>query len=527
MEAKYEMDMQTNFLILDGKCNASSNYASKMILGNNILGLLKVELRSVDDKDYFYYNITSKDSLFNIYENKLLDYLTLKNILIKIINILERSDDYLLEEECFLLKPEFIYIDQDSEEPFLCYYVDYKEPLIEQFSRLLEYFMNKVDYKDEKAVLLVYALYKITKGSNITFEHLKEELHKDIASQESDYKATNQENDLEKDCYNTDYSSFDSQPTYRNMQGSFNENNSSGNKSRNLLEKDNDKDFNAFNSTSTYTNTISDLDQFRDEKEVLKFSKSSYIIAAILVVIITGIFITIFQTKLLYNSFGTQIDIVKLVCFIIIMACITGLILSKVFHKDRKIVQVIPNDSNLGQFYSQSNLNSKSYESLDNTDINNYQAFSHENTTDSDYQNPDNNNYQRLSNNNYSTEILKRSIDEEDNKTVILADLRMNQKTYYLESIDNNEDIYINLIPFIIGKNEKGVNHRINDPSVSRFHARLLLCDEKITITDLGSTNGTYINGEEIKEHTPYDLSVNDVVSLSKCGFTLKEKQQE
>lgn len=112
MEAKYEMDMQTNFLILDGKCNASSNYASKMILGNNILGLLKVELRSVDDKDYFYYNITSKDSLFNIYENKLLDYLTLKNILIKIINILERSDDYLLEEECFLLKPEFIYIDQ-------------------------------------------------------------------------------------------------------------------------------------------------------------------------------------------------------------------------------------------------------------------------------------------------------------------------------------------------------------------------------------------------------------------------------
>ena len=45
----------------------------------------------------------------------------------------------------------------------LCYSVDYNEPLIIQFSKLIEYFMNKVDYKDEKAVLLVYALYKITK----------------------------------------------------------------------------------------------------------------------------------------------------------------------------------------------------------------------------------------------------------------------------------------------------------------------------------------------------------------------------
>ena len=40
--------------------------------------------------------------------------------------------------------------------------------------------MNKVDYKDEKAVLLVYALYKITKESNITLERVKEEIYKDV-----------------------------------------------------------------------------------------------------------------------------------------------------------------------------------------------------------------------------------------------------------------------------------------------------------------------------------------------------------
>ncbi len=507
MEAKYIMDMQTNFLILDGKDNTSNNYASKMIVNNNIGGLLNVELRSIDDKDYFYYNITSKESLFNIYENKLLRYTTLKNVLIKIIEILERSSDYLLDEEGFILKPEYIYINQVREEPFLCYYVDYKKPLIEQFCKLLEYFMNKVDYKDEKAVLLVYALYKITKESNITYGHLKDELYKDIGGSKADYTLASQEKDLEINYDKADYNALDFQSTYKSSQGIPMENNPQENRFRNLVDENN-------------------------EKEELKFSKSSYIIAGISIVLITITFIAMFQTKVLYNSFGNQIDMIKLACFIIIMATIEGLILSKVFHKDRRIVKVVANKSYYKESYSQANLNKSSYESQQykgKEDINidsNYNSFTNSYNYTSLNEDTMNNNINTPQDDNYKTEILSNSIDdtdEEDNKTEILEDFGINIKTYYLESLDNNEDILINQFPFIIGKNRKGVNYRLDEPSVSRFHARFFLTNENITIIDLGSTNGTYVNGEKIVEHSHYNLSVNDVVSFSKCRFILKE----
>src|SRR5579859_3328515 len=35
---------------------------------------------------------------------------------------------------------------------------------------------------------------------------------------------------------------------------------------------------------------------------------------------------------------------------------------------------------------------------------------------------------------------------------------------------------------------------------VSRKHAKIMVADGKITIEDLGSTNGTFVNGEKIKQ---------------------------
>jgi pSer/pThr/pTyr-binding forkhead associated (FHA) protein len=42
---------------------------------------------------------------------------------------------------------------------------------------------------------------------------------------------------------------------------------------------------------------------------------------------------------------------------------------------------------------------------------------------------------------------------------------------------------------------------QVDDGSISSNHAEIVVEGEKITIKDLGSTNGTTINGEEITEH--------------------------
>ena len=51
------------------------------------------------------------------------------------------------------------------------------------------------------------------------------------------------------------------------------------------------------------------------------------------------------------------------------------------------------------------------------------------------------------------------------------------------------------------------------DVTVSREHARLSVANDTLTITDLASTNGTYINGAR---HATGTLSVDDLLMIGK-----------
>ncbi len=53
----------------------------------------------------------------------------------------------------------------------------------------------------------------------------------------------------------------------------------------------------------------------------------------------------------------------------------------------------------------------------------------------------------------------------------------------------------------------------IADKSVSSYHARIFTYLDASYIEDLGSTNGTYLNGKRIEKHT---LHPGDVIKLGK-----------
>ena len=60
----------------------------------------------------------------------------------------------------------------------------------------------------------------------------------------------------------------------------------------------------------------------------------------------------------------------------------------------------------------------------------------------------------------------------------------------------------------------------IADPQVSRRHARVTLDGGRVVIEDLGSTNGTFVNGERIDE--PRELEVGDLVRFGMAAWRLK-----
>jgi pSer/pThr/pTyr-binding forkhead associated (FHA) protein len=66
--------------------------------------------------------------------------------------------------------------------------------------------------------------------------------------------------------------------------------------------------------------------------------------------------------------------------------------------------------------------------------------------------------------------------------------------------------------PVTIGR-ESGNEIVINDPEISRRHARITFQGGRYEIEDLGSTNGTFVNGRRISMVTP--LNNNDTIDIS------------
>jgi pSer/pThr/pTyr-binding forkhead associated (FHA) protein len=52
----------------------------------------------------------------------------------------------------------------------------------------------------------------------------------------------------------------------------------------------------------------------------------------------------------------------------------------------------------------------------------------------------------------------------------------------------------------------------IEEPHVSGFHARLVQRDGRVFIEDLGSTNGTFVNGKRVRQ--PMQLTTGDVLQF-------------
>ncbi len=68
-----------------------------------------------------------------------------------------------------------------------------------------------------------------------------------------------------------------------------------------------------------------------------------------------------------------------------------------------------------------------------------------------------------------------------------------------------------------IGRNPRA-DFVIDSPLVSRVHCRLSASDTRLTVEDLHSTNGTYVNGERV---TQAPLRAGDGLRLGRCELSV------
>lgn len=179
MKTEYKRDMNHSFMILSGmKSVDTSSYQMRMLIGNAIPGLLKCRLQAVDGITLFYYEITSRQPLNSLYENKKLSIEDLQLILNGFVQAMEEMAEFLLNPENLIISPEYIYVDIEKKRLYFCYFPGYERAVQEQFQGFTEYILPKLNHEDNCAVMLGYGVYRRALDDSFHLEYIKEEIYR-------------------------------------------------------------------------------------------------------------------------------------------------------------------------------------------------------------------------------------------------------------------------------------------------------------------------------------------------------------
>ena len=100
------------------------------------------------------------------------------------------------------------------------------------------------------------------------------------------------------------------------------------------------------------------------------------------------------------------------------------------------------------------------------------------------------------------------------NPTVALS-----RRIYLL--VDSEEDrIVLDVFPITIGRGKILGSYKFTDSTISRNHAKLEEMADQYSITDLGSKNGTLVNGSPLDPHISHLLNNGDLIRMGRTELT-------
>lgn len=174
MKTYYKNDLKKAYLILEGEEGEQEDYQIVMLRENEIDGILKTDVRYMDNQSHYHYDISGKTSFKNLHEKINLSYDVMKRLVGDLLQTIQKLRKYMLDANCILLEPEFIFCDR--EQFYFCYYPPYKEDAKTAFHQLTEFFVREVNYKDEEGVHFAYSMHKMTMEENYSIEEIMQKL---------------------------------------------------------------------------------------------------------------------------------------------------------------------------------------------------------------------------------------------------------------------------------------------------------------------------------------------------------------
>ena len=472
MRSEYKRDMNHNYLILYGEDEINTDsYQVRMLVGNVVPSILKCRIQGMDGKFRVYFDITSKQVLSVLYEQKKMTIEDLRLIFGGFVKAMEDAAEYLLNPGQFIMSPEYIYIDVEKEQIYFCMMPGYEKDIKEQFQNLTEYILPKIDHEDGQAVILGYGVYKRAMEDSFHLEQIKEELYK---NQEwtADIKKTGKAENLEN---------------REEEQGNFYE-----------------------SETLAVDEDVSD-DFVRDEVKtdspgILKRS-CVIVLAFILLCAITAAtllgYLPYMETGAVLGGLIVLAGCTMIFMHVIKMKKSSGALQSQKLKENKKKQQKTKWKASECDIPEQEIQRNRMPES----------ETSEEYLCKSE-------NISKNADQNVSEKLLQKQIYPDYGETTVLSAGAVSGPAS-LVSREPGElaPIYLNEDLTVIGKMENACDAVISLPTVSRIHAKIRKREDNYYLTDMNSRNGTVVNGRLLLPDEEYRLEPEDEVDFAQARY--------
>lgn len=173
LRAEFETKLNRVCLHIYKDEHYEEDYQMPMLRQNQLDGILEVDGCEVDGNSRYTYEISSMISMKSMYENSCIKKQDIQNIVTRILEVTEILQKYMLDPNCLVLRPEYIFY-KDSKW-FFCYFPDMEEDLCRIFHELTEYFVKMLDYEDTEGIFLAYQLHKATLQEHYDLELIMRE----------------------------------------------------------------------------------------------------------------------------------------------------------------------------------------------------------------------------------------------------------------------------------------------------------------------------------------------------------------
>lgn len=159
IEAKYFRDYRHSYMILPCmSTQPDKNYTCRLLTANKLEEILCCSLRHVNGAAYFYYDISSRTTLENMYRDRRLSFEQVKQLFEQLYGIYCRLGDHFMDETRLVLLPEYIFYDLSRKRYIGLYYPDYEED--RPYEPLMDYLLEHMDSRDERLADVIYQIYE-------------------------------------------------------------------------------------------------------------------------------------------------------------------------------------------------------------------------------------------------------------------------------------------------------------------------------------------------------------------------------